>query len=149
MPRRELDALRRHQIKKRIVLRRQGSVDRLDNRFILLRAGDCEDIGIGGRNALRFRTHAAGDDDLAVFLERAANGRKRFRLGAVEETAGVDDDEVGALVLARELIALRAQARDDTLAVDERLRAAEGDKAYFRRGRIGFSGLDWPLPART
>ena len=40
---------------------------------------------------------------------------KRLRLGAVEEAAGVDDDEIGAGVLARELVTLRAQARNDAL----------------------------------
>ena len=67
--------------------------------------------------------------DLAVLRERAADRVERFRLRAVEEAAGVDDDEVGALVLARELVALGAQPRDDALAVDQRLGAAERDEA--------------------
>ncbi len=41
-------------------------------------------------------------------------------------------------MLAGELIALRPQPRDDALAIDERLRAAERDKAYFRRHGVVF-----------
>ena len=66
-----------------------------------------------------------------------ADGVERFRLRAVEEAAGVDDHEVGALVLARELVALRAQPRDDALGIDQRLRAAERDEADFGGARIG------------
>jgi hypothetical protein len=51
-------------------------------------------------------------------------------------------------VLARQLIAFGAQARDDALAVDERFRAAQRDKAYRRCGfgvflnKIGHSGKE-------
>ncbi len=41
---------------------------------------------------------AAGDDDLAVLGERLADGVERFGHGRVDEAAGVDDDEVGAVV---------------------------------------------------
>ena len=58
-------------------------------------------FGILVGDLLRLRAHAAGDDDLAVLGQRLADGVERFRLRAVEEAAGVDDDEVGALVLAR------------------------------------------------
>src|ERR1700745_3990649 len=57
------------------------------------------------------------------------------RQGAVEDPAGVHDDEVRALMLARELIALGAQARDDALGIDQRLGAAERYKADFRPAR--------------
>ena len=73
---------------------------------------------------------------LPLSFERLADGVERFRLGAVEEAAGVDDDEIGAGVLARKLIALGAQPRDDALAIDQRLRAAERDEAHFGGGGI-------------
>ena len=69
------------------------------------------------------------------FIACADRG-ERFRLGAVEEAAGVDDDRVGAGVAARELVALGAQPREDALAVDERLRAAERDEGNARRGAL-------------
>ena len=67
---------------------------------------------------------------------RRADGGEQFRLGAVEEAAGVDDDEIGAVVLARELVALRAQPRDDALGIDQRLGASERNKADFWRGGL-------------
>ena len=137
MPRRQLDAFRRHQIEERIVPRRHRAMHRIDHAFILLRPGDREHVRDRRRDALRLGAHAAGDDDLAVFLQRAADGGKRLRLGAVEKAAGIDDDHVGAGVLARKLVALRAQPRDDALAVDQRLRAAERDEAHFGR-RLSF-----------
>ncbi len=70
-----------------------------------------------------------------------ADGGKRLLLGAVEEAAGVDDHEVGALMLAGELIALRAQARDDALAIDQRLGAAEGDEAHLGSADSFISGF--------
>ena len=48
---------------------------------------------------------------------RLADGAERFLLGAVEEAAGVDDDDVGAVVLARQLITLGAQPGDDALGI--------------------------------
>ena len=47
----------------------------------------------------------------------------------IEEAAGVDDDEIGAVVLARDLVAFGAQPREDALGIDERLRASEADEA--------------------
>ena len=44
VPRRELDAFRRHQIEERIVLRRQCAMHRIDHAFVLLRAGDREHV---------------------------------------------------------------------------------------------------------
>src|SRR4029077_15006526 len=66
-----------------------------------------------------------GDDDLAVFRHGGADGGERFRLRAVEKAASVDDGEVGAGVVARQLIALRPQPGDDALGIDQCLRAAE------------------------
>ena len=91
--------------------------------------------GIFLRDAFRLRAHAAGDDHLAVGGERLADGGKRLLLGAVEEAAGIHHHEVGAFVLARELIALGPQARDDALGVHQRLGAAERHEADFRRRR--------------
>ena len=51
-----------------------------------------------------------------------------LRLCAIEKAAGVDDGEIGAGMLARQLITLGAQPRNDALGVNERLRAAERDE---------------------
>ncbi len=118
------------------MLRRRGAVHRVEHAFVLLRPGDGEHVGVFRRDLLGLGAHAAGDDDLAVFGERIADCLQRLRLRAVEEAAGVDDHHVGALVLAGERIALRAQPRDDAFAIDQRLGAAERDEAHNRRGFV-------------
>ena len=109
------------------------AMHRVDHALILLRAGDRQHLRKPVGDLLRLVTHAAGDDDLAVLVQRGADRGERFLLGAVEEAAGVDDDEIGSGMLAGELIAFRAQPRDDALAVDQRFRAAERDEAHLRR----------------
>src|ERR1700745_1141569 len=103
-----------------------------DHALGLLRASDSEHLRIALRNRLGLRPHAARDDDLAVLGQSLADRAKGFLLGTVEEAAGVEDDQIGAIVLARELVTLGAQARDDALGIDQCLRAAERDKADFR-----------------
>jgi len=135
VPRRKLDALGGQEIEERVMARRQRAMHCRDHALVLLRTSDREDPGVTGGDLLRLGAHAAGHDHLAVLVERLADGSERFRLGAVEKAAGVDDREVGAGMGANKFIALRAQARDDALAVDQRLRAAERDKAHSRRAR--------------
>ncbi len=98
-----------------------------------------------GGDLLRLRAHAAGDDDLAVLGHGGADGGEQFRLGAVEKAAGIDDGEVGAGMLARQLITLRAQPRDDALGIDQRLWAAERNKGNAGRavhgGRVIAQGV--------
>ena len=86
-----------------------------------------------GADFVGLGAQAAGDDHPAVFPERRTDRVEALGLGAVEKAAGVDHHDVGAGVLARELIALGAQPRDDALGIDQRLRAAERDKADFGR----------------
>ncbi len=136
MPRRQLDALRRHQVNMRVMDRRQRAMHRFEHALILLRSGDRQYAGVGGLDLLGLRAHATGDDHFAVFGHRFADGAERFLLGAVEEPAGVDDDEVGAVVLARQLIPFRAQPRDDALGIHQRLGASQRNKADFGRGGL-------------
>ncbi len=53
---------------------------------------------------------AAGDDDAAVLGQRLADRLEAFLLGAVEEAAGIDQDDIGAGIVLGEGIALRAPA---------------------------------------
>jgi hypothetical protein len=108
----------------------------VEHAFILLRAGDRQQVGIGGFDLLGLGAHAAGDDDLAVLRHGFADGAQRLRLGAVEEAAGVDDDDVGAVVLAGEFVTFGPQARDDALGIHQGLRASQRDKGDFRRGGL-------------
>ena len=75
---------------------------------------------------------AAGDDHLAVFVQRLADRVERLRDGGVDEAARVDDDQVRAVVRRRDRIAFGAQLRQDLLGIDERLRAAERHEADAR-----------------
>ena len=95
-----------------------------------------ETFGKASRIASGVGPHAAGDDHPAVLVHRLADRGERFRFRAVEKAAGVDDDRVRAGVAARKLVALGAQPRENALAVDERLRAAERDEGNARRGAV-------------
>jgi len=64
------------------------------------------------------RPEAAGDDDLAVLLQRLADGAQGLLDRGVDEAAGVDDDEVGAGVVRRRGVALGAQLREDAFRID-------------------------------
>jgi len=111
-------------------------MDRIQHTLVLLRAGDREHVRISLLDLFRFGPHATGDDDLAVFRHGLADGAEGFLLGAIEEAAGVDDDDVGAVVLARQLVALRSQPGDDALGIHQRLGAAERNKADFGSGGV-------------
>ena len=108
----------------------------VEHRLVLLRPGDGQHLRKPCEDFLGLRAHAAGDDHLAVLGHRFADRGERLRLRAVEEAAGVDEHEVGALMIARKLVALGAQPRDDALGIDQRLRAAEGDKGNLRGGSV-------------
>jgi predicted methyltransferase len=100
VPGRKLDALGRQEIEERVVARRQRAMHRRDHAFVLLRTGDREHSWVTRGDLFRLGAHAAGDDDLAVLRHRLADCRQRFRLCAVQKTAGVDDDEVRATMFA-------------------------------------------------
>src|ERR1700722_6365883 len=136
VPRGQLDALRRYQIEVRIMNRRQRAMHRVEYAFILLRSRDRQHAGIGRLDLLGFGPHAARHNHLAIRGHRFADRTERFLLGAVEKAAGVDDDEVGAIVLARQFIAFRAQPCDDALGIHQRLGATQRNKTDFGRGGL-------------
>ena len=107
--------------------------------LIGLRASDGENIGEALADLFRLGAHTPRDDHLAVFLQRSPDRLERFRLGAVEKATGVHDDRICACMRAAQLIPLGAQARDDALAIHERLRTAEGDEG--NAGLVGFFNL--------
>ena len=137
--RRELDPLRRHEVRERIVRLRQMRVHRRHHFVRRVRPGDGQHLRVrfADEAAAVFRAEAAGDDHLAVLRERLADGVERFGDGGVDEAAGVDDDEIGARVGPVDRVALGAQLREDHLRIDERLRAAERHEADARRTRSG------------
>jgi len=82
-----------------------------------------------------FGPEAARDDDLAVLGQRLADSIERFLHGGVDEAAGVDDDEVGAIIRLGRLVAFRSQLGQDLLGIDQRLRATERNETDL--GRVG------------
>ncbi|MNT86623.1 hypothetical protein D3C72_2269330 [compost metagenome] len=78
------------------------------------------------------RTQAAGDDDLAVLGQRLADGVQALLHGLVDKAAGIDHDQVGAVIGAADGIALGAQLGDDLLGVDQGLGAAKGNESHTR-----------------
>src|SRR5258708_11540745 len=75
---------------------------------------------------------AAGDDDLAVLRQCLADGVQRLLDRGVDETAGVDDDEIGAGVVRRGEVTLGPQLGEDALRVYKCFGTAEGYKPDFR-----------------
>ena len=134
--RRELDAACRHQVAEGIVWLGQMLMDIGHDLFQRMGAGDGQHAGVNLAHQVAVLAalpgacaQTAGDDDLAVLMQRLADGIKRFGHGFVNEAAGIDHDQVGAFVLVGDLVALGAQLRDDALGIDERLGAAQRDEA--------------------
>ena len=109
-------------------------MDRGDDLFILLRAGDREDLRKARADDVGLAAHAAGDDDAAVLGNRLADRLEAFLLGAVEEAAGVDQHDVGAGIVGRHVVAVGAQPGHDPLAVDQSLGTAERNQAHAGGG---------------
>ena len=131
----------RHEIDERIVRLRQMRVHGCHHLVRRVRAGDGEHLRVrfADEAAAFLGAQAAGDDDLAVLVQRFADRVERFGDRRIDEAAGIDDDEVGAVVRRRDGVALGAQLRQDALGIDERLRTAERDEADAR----GSGARDW------
>ena len=141
--RRELHALRRHEIEIGVVRPRHRLVHLLDHCLVLLGAGDGEHAGMGREDAVGLDAEAAGDDHAAVLGQGLADCRKQFLLGAVQKAAGVDHHRVGAFVAGGQLVAFGAKAGDDALGIDQGLGTAQADKADLRCGRFGGGFTHW------
>ena len=116
-------------------VRRRRLMHRLDHLFVLMRAGDGEHLREAGADHLRLFAHTARHDHAAVFRDRFADRLKAFFLGGIEETAGVDQHDVGAGIIGGHLIAVGAQLGEDAFAVDQILGTAERHHADARRRR--------------
>ena len=58
-----------------------GPVHGVQHLFVLMRAGDGEDLGVCAGDIVGFGPEAAGDDDAAVFGQRLADRGQAFGLG--------------------------------------------------------------------
>ncbi len=134
MVRRQAQPRRRHEVEEGACGGRGGLADGLHDALILMRAGDGEHVREGGADALVLDAETARDDDAAILRHGLADGIQALGLGAVEKAASVDDDDIGAVIARGDLIAFRAQPRDDALTIDQRLGAAEADEADLGSG---------------
>ena len=142
VPRRQLDALRRHQVDERRMRLRQMQVDRIHDFGQGMGAGHGEyfrmdfldDVVAVG---ILLRAQAAGDDHLAVFMQRFTDGVERLLHRGVDEAAGIDDHQVGAVIRFCGVVAFGAQLGQDLFGIDQRLRTTEGDKTDFGRNQQG------------
>ena len=87
--------------------------------------------GYFSNNACLALGQAAGDDDAPgppphFEPQHLADDGERFVAGVGDETAGVDDDEIGPVGLGHQPIALQAQQARHPLAIDEVLRDSPG-----------------------
>jgi hypothetical protein len=143
--RRQFHALCRYEIQERLVRRRQVLMYRRHDLFIALRTGYFQHLRVAVENLLRLRTQATGDDDFAVFGQCLSNGVQGLVHCGVDKTAGVHDHEVGFPIRGGDLIALRTQAGEYALGVDQGLRAAQTHEAHFGAlTNCGFQRTDQP-----
>ncbi|RMS10129.1 hypothetical protein ALP75_204828 [Pseudomonas syringae pv. actinidiae] len=146
MARGQLDALRRHQIDQRVVILawRHDIVHGIDHLLVLLRAGHRQHTRVYGANHACIDAHAAGDDDLAVFLDRFADHFQRLGLGRVDEAAGIDHNHVGVLVGRNDFVTFHAQLGQDAFGVNERLGATQRNESDLGGGWRGDGGHGKP-----
>ena len=97
-----------------------------------MRPGDGEHRRMRFYNDVALGAEAAGDDDLAVFVECFANGVERFFHRCINKAAGVNDDQIGIFVARRNLVAFGPQLGQDTLGVGAGLWATQTDKTDSR-----------------
>ncbi|MNZ97817.1 hypothetical protein D3C78_1170760 [compost metagenome] len=135
----QLDALRRYQVDQRVVVLawRYHFVHGIDYLLVLLRASDRQHAGVHVTDAAFLDTHAAGDDDLAVFLDRFADHFQRLGLGAVDEAAGVDHHYVGILVGGHDFITFHTQLGQNALGIYQGFWATQADEPYLGGGGSG------------
>ncbi len=137
--RRQLHALRRHEIDKRLVRLGQMRVHRVHHLAQRMRAGDgqhfrmhfLDQVVTGGVLAT---AETAGHDDFAIFTDRLTDGVQRFLHCRVDETAGIDDDQICAVIGLGRVIAFGAQLGEDLLGIDQGFRAAERHESDFGCG---------------
>jgi hypothetical protein len=88
-----------HQIDKGVDRHRRGFVDRAHNRFILMCAADRENLGIFRTDHLGLIAQASGDDHPTIFGQRFADRLQALFLSGVQKTAGVDQNDIRALIV--------------------------------------------------
>ena len=136
----ELDArnakVARHQIDEGVVRLGQVQVDGVHHLLRGVRASHGQHAGVHLTHHVAAIVAGAGaqatsNDNPAVLGQRLADGVQAFLDGVINETAGVDDDQVSAVEGLGGFVTLGAQLREDQLGIGQRLGAAQADKSDF------------------
>jgi hypothetical protein len=85
MPRRQLHARGRQKVDERVGRGRHGGMHRVEHLFVLLRAGDRQNLGMRAGDVVGLRAQAARSRSPARFRQRLADGLEALGLGAVEK----------------------------------------------------------------
>jgi hypothetical protein len=136
--RRELHPLRGQQADERLMGPRQMAMNRLHHLLIGMRASHRQHLRAriphqGGAGA-----ETAGHYDPPVLAQGLTDRLQRLLDSRFDEAAGIDNDEVGAVVSGRDRVSLRTQLGEDALGVDCRLGTAEAHEAHPRH--LGSTG---------
>ena len=130
--RRQAHALLGNQRGERVVRLRQVLMDDAHHLVRRVRAGHGEHRWVRIPDDVALGAEAAGDDDAAVLGQRLADRVERFLHRGVDETAGIDDDQIGIVIGRRHHVALGTQLGQDVFGVDGGLRATQRNEADGR-----------------
>ena len=120
----EAYALWRHQVDEGITERRQMGMNGRHHFLCGVRAGNREYLRMCLLNDIALGAETAGDDHAAVLRQRFADGVQRLLYRRIDEAAGIDHDQIGALVGARNGIAFGAQPGQYLFGIDRGLGTA-------------------------
>ena len=81
----QADGRRGQQVDERIGFGWHGEMDCIENRLVLMRASDSENLRMRAGDVFGLRAKAACHDHPAIFGQCLTDGFQRFGLGAVEK----------------------------------------------------------------
>ena len=139
---RQLDPLRRHQVREWIVYPgvRHILVHRAHHLLIGGGAGHAQHLGVqfhDGAGVIPL-AHAAGHDHPAIFADGLTDGVQGLLLGTVDKAAGVHHHDLRILVARHDLVAVHLQLGEDTFRIHQGLGAAEADETDFVTGHYRY-----------
>ena len=79
-----------------------------------------------------FNAIATSNNHAAILRHGLANGGQAFGLGAIQESAGVDDHHISIIIARRNFIAFGAQLGKDAFGINQILWATQLHQANFR-----------------
>ena len=110
-------------------------MDSIQNLFVLMRASNGQNLGMRAGDILWIGPQTAGDNHLAILMQRLTNCLKTFRLGTIKKAAGVHNHRFCARIIRADRIALGAQAGQNALAIDQSFGASQRDHTDGRLSR--------------